>query len=258
MATALGDLFNLACLCGFSLFAGFVDAVVGGGGLVQLPALFVFLPQVAIPTLLGTNKLASIAGTTIAMVEYQRSVAVPWRVLSLGAIAAFIGSMVGASVTNQLSSQVLRPLVLVVLVAIAIYTFRHQDLGKIDQPKLQRPAAALILIGLGLGFYDGFLGPGTGSLLNFCLISILGFGFLTATASSKVINFATNLAALLYFIVHGHLLYGVAIPMAVCNILGAVIGTRTAITQGNLFIRRLFLIVVSGLILKIAYDLWQS
>ncbi|MDX1976193.1 MAG: TSUP family transporter [Pseudanabaenaceae cyanobacterium bins.68] len=249
---------SLVALCGFSLFAGFVDAAVGGGGLVQLPALFVFLPQAAIPTLLGTNKLASIAGTAIAMVEYQKSVAIPWEGLVWGAIAAFLGSLAGASVTNQLSSQVLRPVVLVVLVGITLYTFNHQELGKIHQPKLARPTLALTLIGLGLGFYDGFLGPGTGSLLNFALVSILGFGFLTATASSKVINFATNLAALIYFVSHGHLLYGVALPMAICNIFGAILGSRTAIAQGSQFIRQLFLIVVSGLILKMAYDLLAS
>lgn len=244
-------------LSGFSLFAGFVDAVVGGGGLVQLPALFVILPQIAVPTLLGINKLSSISGTTVAMWQYSREVKINWQIIIIGAIAALIGSLFGASITNLLDSKVLRPVVLGILVLVALYTFYQKDLGKIHQPKLfgRSQQIAAILMGLGLGFYDGFLGPGTGSFLNFGFVSIFGFSFLIATASTKVVNFATNLSALLYFIFTDHVIYQIAIPMAICNILGAILGTKVAIARGVPFIRRLFLVVVTGLILKMGYDI---
>jgi uncharacterized protein len=247
-------------LSGFSLFAGFVDAVVGGGGLVQLPALFVILPQIAIPTLLGINKLASISGTTVAMWQYSKEVKIDWQIILVAAFAAFIGSLLGASFTNLLDPKVLRPVVLVILILVATYTFFQKNLGAINQPKLlgRSQKIAAVLLGLGLGFYDGFLGPGTGSFLNFGFVSIFGFSFLVATASSKVVNFATNLSALLYFISTDHLIYQVAIPMAICNILGAILGTKVAIARGIPFIRRLFLVVVTVLILKMGYDILSA
>jgi uncharacterized protein len=248
---------HIFLLCGFSLFAGFIDAIVGGGGLVQLPALFVILPQIAIPTLLGINKFSSIAGTIVAMGQYAQKVEIDWPIILIGAIAAFGGSFLGANVTNLLNPAILRPVVLVILIFVAIYTFYRKDFGDIHKPKLYGNVriVAIILLGLGLGFYDGFLGPGTGSFLNFGFISFFGFSFLVATASSKVINFATNFSALLYFISSDHLIYQIAIPMSVFNIFGAILGTKLAIAKGTAFIRYLFLIVVTVLILKMGYDI---
>jgi uncharacterized protein len=244
-------------LCGFSLFAGFVDAVVGGGGLIQLPALFVILPQIAVPTLLGINKLASISGTAVAMWQYSKQVKIDWQIILIAAFAAFLGSLLGASITNLLDPKVLRPVILVILILVALYTFFQKDLGTSDRPKLsgRTQKIAAIFLGLSLGFYDGFLGPGTGSFLNFGFVSIFGFSFLVATASTKVVNFATNLSALIYFISTDRLIYQIAIPMAICNILGAVLGTKIAIARGVPFIRGFFLVVMTGLILKMGYDI---
>lgn len=243
-------------LCGFAFLAGIIDAAVGGGGLIQLPALLVIMPQTAIATLLGTNKVASIAGTAVAAVQYSRSVKLDWRTTIPASIAAFIFSAIGARIASLLKPEMLRPVILVILIVVAIYTLVKKDFGSLHAPKFL-PNTRLVIgivMGMAIGFYDGFLGPGTGSFLTFTFIGVLGFDFLTASASTKVVNFATNLSALIYFAFTDRILYSIALPMAVCNILGSLIGTKLALTKGSDFIRVLFLVVVSGLILKLTYD----
>ncbi|WP_019502905.1 sulfite exporter TauE/SafE family protein [Pseudanabaena sp. PCC 6802] len=244
-------------LCGFSGLAGFIDSIVGGGGLIQLPALFIFLPQIAVPTIFGTSKLAAIAGTSIAVVQYTRHVKISWRATLPSAIAAFIFSFLGARIVSLINPAMLRPAILVLLIAVAIYTFVKKDFGNLHAPKLEAAMQLWVGIAIGaiIGFYDGFFGPGTGSFLTFAFIGLFGFDFLNAAASARVVNFATNLSAMLYFAATGNILYQVALPMAVCNITGSLIGSRMALTKGSQFIRVLFLVVVSALILKFAYDL---
>lgn len=247
---------EIVYICFFAFLAGLIDAVVGGGGLIQLPALLVFMPHVAVPILLGTGKLAGISGTTAAMWRYARSVELNWKTLLPAAFTAFVFSFLGARAVSHLPGDALRPMVLVLLVAVAVYTFIKKDLGALHAPKLTQSRERLyaILAGAAIGFYDGFFGPGTGSFLIFVFIGIFGFSFVAASASAKVVNVATNLSALGYFMLKGLVLYEIAIPMAVCNILGSMVGTRLAIKQGSGFVRRLFLIVVSAIILKFAYD----
>lgn len=237
-----------------------IDAAVGGGGLIQLPALLVFLPQVAIATILGTNKVASIAGTAVAAVQYSRHVKFDWRTLVPAAIAAFTFSFIGARIATLLQPEMMRPVILVILIAVAIYTFIRKDFGLLHAPKFSQNMRIWIgvAMGIAIGFYDGFLGPGTGSFFTFAFIGILGFDFLAASASTKVLNFATNFSALIYFAFTNHILYSYALAMAACNILGSLVGTKLAITKGSGFIRILFLVVVSGLILKLAYDTFNT
>jgi hypothetical protein len=244
-----------AYLCLFAGLAGFVDAIVGGGGLVQLPALFLWLPSAhaaVVPLVFGTNKLSSICGTGMAVVQYARRIPLSWRALAPAAGSAFVFSFLGARAVSLISSQVLRPLVLVLLVAVAVYTAVRKDFGNAHAPQLKAPPARLygVLVGAGIGFYDGFFGPGTGSFLIFAFIGLFGFDFLTASASAKVINFATNLSAVAYFAATHSILYRYAVPMGLCNILGALAGARLAILKGNRFVRVFFLAVVTVMIAR--------
>jgi uncharacterized membrane protein YfcA len=247
---------ELPLLCGFAFLAGFVDAIAGGGGLIQIPALFLCLPQAAPAALLGTNKFSSICGTAVAMTQYLRRVPVDWRAILPAGLAAFTFSYFGAMTVAAIPGGVLRPLVLFLLVAAGIYTFWNKNFGDHHRPRFagRTQTALAVALGAAIGFYDGFFGPGTGSFLIFAFIGLFGFDFLTASASSKVINVATNLSAVAYFAVTDNILFALAVPMGLCNILGGWLGARLAILKGNRFVRGVFLIVVAGLIARLGYD----
>ncbi len=247
---------NEIFLCVFAFLAGFIDSVAGGGGLIQLPALFIFLPDLPVAMLLGTNKFASICGTSIATIQYARHIRINWAATFPATVSALFFSFLGARVVTLMDPAVMRPLVLVMLVAIAVYTFLRKDFGSLHVPKLgsMKQLSVSIITGMVIGFYDGFFGPGTGSFLIFAFIGIFGFSFLAASASSKVINFATNLSAVLYFGFTGNIFFKVALLMAVFNILGAVAGAKLAILKGNRFVRVFFLIIVSAMIIRLGYD----
>ena len=255
----LAFLHVLLPLCGFALLAGFMDSMVGGGGLIQLPAMLILLPGVAVPTVLGTNKLVAIAGTSVAARQYARHVRLDWLMLLPAAGAAFVCSGLGARAVSTVHTNLLRPAILVLLVAAAVYVFWRKDFGAIHAPKLSPGVRRWAGVGVGcvIGFYDGFFGPGTGSFLIFAFIGIFGLNFLSASASSKVVNAATNLAAVLLFGWTGHLLYALALPMAACNISGSVVGTRLAVAKGSRFVRVLFLVVLSGIIVRLAWDTFK-
>ncbi|HCZ13118.1 MAG TPA: TSUP family transporter [Accumulibacter sp.] len=239
-----------------ALLAGFIDAVVGGGGLIQIPALFTALPNAAPATLFGTNKFASVFGTSNAAWRYARRVRMPWRTTLPAALAAFASSYLGAMAVAWLPPELLRPLILLLLVGAAVYTFSNRNFGAIHRPQHsgRHEFAYALAVGGVIGFYDGFFGPGTGSFLIFLFIRFFGFDFLHASAASKVVNVATNLAALGFFLPHGHILPLVAVLMASCNVLGSLLGTHLALRHGSGFIRKVFLCVVSVFIIKFAHD----
>lgn len=251
---------TLLLLCAFSFLAGFIDAIVGGGGLVQIPALLILLPGEAIPTLFGTNKFASAAGTTLATIQYSRRVRLDWQIMGPAAATAFAFAFLGSKLVTQVNPAVLRPVILALLILVAIYVFVIKELGLLHAPKHPRHHARWLamLTGAALGFYDGFFGPGTGSFLIIIFVGIFGFDFLFASASAKVINLATNLASILYFASTSHILYRTAIPMAICNAAGSITGTRLAILKGSKFVRVFFLCVVVALIAKLAHDLLRG
>jgi uncharacterized membrane protein YfcA len=254
---------DLFLLCLLALLAGLVDSVAGGGGLIQLPALLLFLPAplaASTSAVLGTNKLASICGTGMAVLQYARRVPVRWRSLLPAGVVAFAFSFLGAWTVSVLEGRILRPLVLGLLVLVALYTFANKNLGDRHAPRfaLPRERQLGLLIGMAIGFYDGFFGPGTGSFLMFLFIGLFGFDFLTASASARVVNFATNLSAVLYFAATDHIFYRYAWPMAACNVLGSLLGTRLAILKGNRFVRALFLVVVSAMILRLGWETWHG
>jgi len=251
---ALGD---ALLLCLFALLAGALDAVVGGGGLVQLPALLVVLPQVPVVALLGTNKLASVVGTASAAVTYNRRFAVDRRTAGAMAVAAFAGSAAGALLATSVDGDVLEPVVLVALVAVLAHTVRTPSLGEVERLRLSAGGQRAVAVagGAGIGFYDGLVGPGTGSFLVFLLVGAVGLSFLHASATAKVVNTMTNLAALLLFAAGGHVLWVLGAAMAVANLVGSQLGTRLALRRGSAWVRRVFVVVVSALVLRLAWDL---
>jgi uncharacterized membrane protein YfcA len=239
-----------------AMLAGLIDAVVGGGGLIQIPALFSTLSEVPPATLLGTNKLAGVWGTSAAAVNFARRVKLHWSTAVPAAMAAFAFAFAGAFTVTKVSPEFLRKLLPFVLIAVAVYTLKKKDFGNIHAPLHEGMRERMFAIGIGgcIGFYDGFFGPGTGSFLVFLFVRFFGFDFLGASAVAKVVNVACNLSALMWFGYSGHLLWQVGLMMAVCNVTGSLIGSRLAIKHGSGFVRKLFLLVVSALILKTGYD----
>lgn len=251
---------DLILLCTAAFAAGLIDAVVGGGGLIQIPALFSVLPQAQPATLFGTNKLASIFGTASAAVRYARRIDVPWRAALPAAMSAFVLSYFGAMTVALLPKEWLRPLVLVLLLIVTVYTYVRKDLGAVDQRRVhgRRDMFVALFFGGVIGFYDGFFGPGTGSFLVFMFVRFFGLDFLRASVSAKIVNAATNLSALLFFGAHGHVLVAIGLAMALFNIGGSLVGSHLAIRHGAGFVRRAFLVVASIFILKFAWDTFHG
>jgi uncharacterized membrane protein YfcA len=247
---------GLLALIGAAFLAGAIDAVVGGGGLIQIPALFAVHPDAAPATLFGTNKCASVVGTTSATWRYARRVVMPWRTILPAAGAAFALSYAGAAAVAWLPRDAVRPLILVLLVLAAVYTLKRKDFGQVHRPVHagRRELLYAVLLGGVIGFYDGFFGPGTGSFLIFLFVRFFGFDFLHASASAKLVNVATNLAALAYFLPNGYVLPLLAAAMAVANVAGSLAGTRLALRHGSGFVRRVFLLVVAVMIVRFAWD----
>lgn len=243
-------------LGGAAFLAGLVDAVVGGGGLIQIPVLFSVFPKEIPATLLGTSKLAGVFGTSAAAVNYARRVKVAWSAAAPAALAAFALSFAGAWTVTRVPGDFVRSLLPMVLLAVAIYTFRKKDFGSVHAPVHTGLTEKLVAVGMGacIGFYDGFFGPGTGSFLMFLFVRFFGFDFLSASAAAKVVNVACNISALMWFGYSGHLLWQLGLLMAVCQVAGSLVGTKLAIRHGSVFVRKLFLVVVSLLILKTSYD----
>lgn len=246
---------DLVLLCAGAFFAGLVDAMVGGGGLVQVPLLFNVFPGVAPATLFGTNKAVSIVGTSLAARRYLGRVDMDWRVLWRAALAAFIASFAGAAAVGLFPPQLLRPLVIVLLLAVLIYTLKKKDFGLVagDGACQPKPVLALML-GAAIGFYDGFFGPGTGSFLIFLFVRCYAWNFLRASAAAKVVNVSTNLAALTWFVPSGAIMLNIAGMMALANLAGAWVGSHLAMKNGALFVRRAFIVVVGLLVARLIWD----
>ncbi|WP_104500022.1 sulfite exporter TauE/SafE family protein [Acinetobacter indicus] len=242
----------------FAFCAGAIDAAVGGGGLIQIPAIMGAMPQLAPATVFGTNKLASICGTASAAFSFLRKVQLPWKMLGVIGLCAFLSSFVGAACVSMIPTDILRPFVLLMLIVIAIYTFMKKQFGQLHvQQTLNRKMLFLAALGSVLiGFYDGIFGPGTGSFFIFYFIRYLQVDFLHASALSKIANFMTNLAALSFFIPTGHVLFMVGAMMALANITGSLVGVRLAFKYGSGFIRIVFLVLVSVLIVRMAYQMF--
>jgi len=243
-----------SCIAAF--FAGFIDSIVGGGGLVQVPALFILFPSYSVPQIIGTNRFSSFMGTAVAGYQYSKKVKIPWKTVVYSGVGAAIMSYSGALLSSMMSARILKPTILILMGVIAIYTYRKKDLGQQEKLRfgLQVIPFCGLLIGMATEFYNGFVGPGTGSLLVFGFVSIIGYSFLSASAISKVVNVIADIASLIFFVNNGFVMFKIAFPMMICNMAGSYVGSRIAILRGNAFVRIIFLIVVFGLIIRFGYD----
>jgi uncharacterized membrane protein YfcA len=241
-------------------FAGFVDAMAGGGGLIQLPALIVGLPNKELPLILGTNKVPSIFGTAAAARNYFKNIKpdIPLTLSMMG--PAFIGSMAGASLAAAVPKDFFKPFIVFLLVAVAIYTWLKPELGMNENLKYthKKRLAIVALIGLLIGFYDGIFGPGTGTFLVFFLVSGIGYAFLKASGTAKLVNISTNAGAIFSFQLTGHIWWQLGLLLAFANVTGAIIGSRLAIKGGSPLVRKVFLVVTFLLIARVAWDTFIS
>ena len=248
---------TLVLLAVAALTAGFVDAVVGGGGLIQLPALVLGLPGASPVQVLATNKLGSICGTSVSSVTYYRRVR-PHAGTFVPLMAfAFLGSLGGALIASHIPKESFQPIVLVVLIAVGSYVLFKPELGVATELRFSghRHTAAAMASGLVVGVYDGALGPGTGSFFVFTLVGLLGYAFHEASAKARMANWATNLAALCIFVPQGAVMWRVGLILGVCNLLGAYLGARTAVSRGARFVRIFFIVVVSAFVVRIGGEL---
>jgi uncharacterized membrane protein YfcA len=246
---------ELIVLCLASFLAGFIDSIVGGGGLIQLPAFMMVLPQYPLITLLGTNKLVSMSGTAVSTYRFSRHIPFLRKIILPAIISAFIFSFLGAFTVSIISTEYLKPLFMVLLFVVFIITIRNNSFGIVDHdPNKIIETWKPVVIGSVLGFYDGFFGPGTGSFLIIAFVGLLGMTFVQGSAYAKVINLTTNIAAIFLFAIKGKFLFEFALPMMLFNIGGAMLGVKLALLKGNEFVRILLRGIVLITILKLGYD----
>jgi len=253
-------LLTMILLAIVSFVAGFIDAVVGGGGLILTPFMLINFPRLELPVIFGTNKISGFCGTALAVGNYARRVKYNFKLLSIFSVLALLAAFGGAQVVNLIPTNSLKPFLLIVLIIIAVYTFFKKDLG--DHPTKQLPFIKQAIYGgafsILIGFYDGFFGPGTGSFLILVFVVVLGFDFLNASAYAKFINCITNIGALLVFISKGQFILPMAIIMAIFNMAGSYFGSSMALTKGNGFIRKIFLVIVTLMIARYGWEVFSN
>ena len=246
----------LITLIVFGFLAAFIDSVVGGGGLITLPVLLFtgLTPAAAV----ATNKLAGSIGSLTSTIMFYRSGKIDLKSMYKLFPLTFIGSMIGAWIVHLIDPNVLKPLMLVMLAAVAIYTIFKKDWGNLSTSKklsINRIILFMLLI-FAIGFYDGFIGPGTGSFLIFAFLMI-GFDFIKAAGNAKFLNFGSNIAALLMFMFLGQIHYAYGLSMGIAQIAGAICGSKFAIKQGSGYVRILFIVVTCILLAKNTFDYFK-
>ncbi len=248
---------TIALLAAAGLLAGWVDAVVGGGGLIQLPALLLGFPGATPAQLLATNKLGSICGTSVSAATYARRVRPDLRTAASIAGLAYLGSVGGAFIGLHIPKSAFNPIILVMLVVVGAYTVLKPDLGSVTALRHSgaRHTGLAAVTGLVIGCYDGALGPGTGSFFVFALVGLLGYAFLEASAKAKIANFATNLGALTVFVPQGAVIWQIGLVMGAGNLVGGYLGARTAVRLGSRFVRGVFVVVVGSFVVRIGGSL---
>lgn len=252
------DTTTLVLLCLFAFSAGFVDAIAGGGGLIQTPASLVLLPQFPVATVIGSLKIPAFTGTGFAVIQYLRKVLINWKLAAIMCSTAFIAAFAGSELLTMVSNRFMKPVIFGVLIGVAVYTYTQKNFGQYTHKghSVKRQGFYAFLISLLIGFYDGFIGPGAGSFLVLAFISFLGFDFLHASANAKLVNLSTNLGSIILFLIKGTILWSIALPMAVCNGLGGILGAKLAIARGNRFIRIFFLLIITATLLRFGYDVF--
>ena len=249
-------LYTLLFLALAAFAAGLIDAIAGGGGLIQLPALMIGLAKTETVVILGTNKVPSIFGTSASALMYRRNIKTDSKLLLTMVVPAFLGSMGGASLASRIPSEVLKPIVVSLLIAVLIYTWKRPQLGQIESLRQSEPLRLKIaaFAAVVIGFYDGLIGPGAGSFLVLTLVAVLGFAFLSASAIAKVVNVATNLGAIIIFGANGEIIWKIGLALAIANVAGGLIGAHLALKGGSNLVRKVFMGVTLALIIKVAID----
>jgi uncharacterized membrane protein YfcA len=234
----------------FAFCGGLIDAAVGGGGLVQVPALLHALPQQSLATVFGTNKLAVLAGNASSIFSYLRRITIAWKLMLPTMCSAFVFAFLGAVAVSIVPKKLMEFVVFFILIVMAVYTFKEKKLGLVASNKLCGPKEIGwgIFFGGLIGFYDGVFGPGSGSLLLFIFVKFFGFDFLNASASAKLVNLGTFSAALMFFVPSGNVLWAVGGLVALCNMAGSLAGVFLALRYGSGFIRVFFLVLLIFLI----------
>lgn len=246
----------LLCLAAF--FAGFIDAIVGGGGLIQTPVDLILLPNLPVSTVIGTLKIPAFSGTAFAAGQYLKEVNINWKILGIMMVLALPSAFLGSTLLTYVSNDFMKPLLLVILSLLAVYTYAKKNFGQHQVRDISVRTQILNAVGISfvVGFYDGFIGPGTGSFLVVAFIAIMGFDFLHASANAKMVNLATNFGSICLFLPKGKIIWAIALPMAGSNAMGGWMGAKLAINRGNKFIRIFFLIIVVGTLIRFAYDVF--
>ena len=252
--------YTILILCLVAFAAGFIDAIVGGGGLIQMPMGLLLLPNLPVSTVIGTLKIPSFVGTSIAAYQYIKTVKVDWKMIGAMAVIALLASFLGSYLLTMVNNLYMKPILLFVLLAVAIYTYRKKDFGAYKESTIgkHKLIQISILISIFIGFYDGFIGPGAGSFFILAYIALLKFDFLRASTYAKLLNMATNFGSIVLFLMKGKIIWSIALPMAASNSLGAYLGAKTAIQRGNKFIRLVFLFVVLAILIRFGYDVWNQ
>ncbi|MEZ7499493.1 TSUP family transporter [Flavobacterium sp. Arc3] len=252
------ETYIIVLLCVAAFAAGFIDAIVGGGGLVQTPVGLILLPNLPVSTVIGTLKIPAFSGTSFAAYQYLKKVTMNWRLLLIMVAVAMPSAFAGSTLLTYMSNDFMKPLLLFILSLLAIYTYAKKNFGQHVAKDLSERTQILnaILISFIVGFYDGFIGPGTGSFFVVAFIALMGFDFLHASANAKMVNLATNFGSICLFMLKGKIIWAIAIPMAASNAVGGWLGAKVAITKGNGFIRIFFLVIVVGTLIRFAYDVF--
>lgn len=254
------DISLLVFLCLAAFAAGFIDAIVGGGGLIQTPIGLILLPNLPVATVIGTLKVPAFSGTSFAAYQYLKKVDLNWKLLGIMMLLAFPSAFLGSTLLTYVSNDFMKPLLLIVLSILVVYTYVKKNFGQhsIKNISPSRQIVNAITISFVIGMYDGFIGPGTGSFLVVAFIAIMGFDFLHASAHAKMVNLATNFGSICLFMLKGKILWAIALPMAASNSFGGWLGAKLAINKGNAFIRIFFLIVVVGTLIRFGYDVFYK
>ena len=252
------ETYIIVLLCVAAFAAGFIDAIVGGGGLIQTPAGLILLPNLPVATVIGTLKIPAFSGTSFAAYQYLKKVTMDWKLLLIMMAVALPSAFMGSTLLTYMSNDFMKPLLLFILSLLAIYTYAKKNFGQHIAKDLSTSTQIwnAILISVIVGFYDGFIGPGTGSFLVVAFIALMEFDFLHASANAKMVNLATNFGSICLFMLKGKIIWAIALPMAASNAFGGWLGAKLAITKGNGFIRIFFLVVVVGTLVRFAYDVF--
>lgn len=248
----------LLCIAAFA--AGFIDAIVGGGGLIQTPAGLILLPNLPVSTVIGSLKIPAFSGTSFAAYQYMKKVTMNWKLLLIMMALAIPSAFIGSTLLTYMSNDFMKPLLLFILSLLAVYTYAKKNFGQQIAKDISQKKQILnaVMISVVVGFYDGFIGPGTGSFLVVAFIALMGFDFLHASANAKMVNLSTNFGSICLFALKGKIIWAIAIPMAASNACGGWMGAKLAINKGNGFIRIFFLVVVVGTLIRFAYDIFYK